>query len=65
MKTVSCNDLGVPNCQFTAKGNALNDLVDQMKQHVQVSHPDYWESKMKDMKDSDITDMIRKKMKEE
>lgn len=38
MKEVSCADLGVADCDYVARGEAAEDVVDEMLEHLEEEH---------------------------
>jgi len=40
MKTLSCKDMGDPSCNFVAKGETDQEVVDTMMAHVKEKHAD-------------------------
>lgn len=63
MKKVSCQDMG-KDCDFVAMAETEDELVRELKTHAQEAHKDFWESKLKDMSDNQIKDMVRPHVKE-
>lgn len=59
---VSCRDMGV-SCDFVAKGETIDEIVKQVKDHAMDKHPEKWEE-MKNMSDEEMKKMIESKVKE-
>lgn len=64
MKSISCRDMGM-DCPWVGKGETLEDLAKQVKDHHMAEHPEYYEDTMKNMSDDEIMDMIEPYVKEE
>ncbi len=43
MKSLSCEDLGIPGCGYAAKGETVDDVKEILFEHASVEHPDYIE----------------------
>jgi len=41
MKSLSCQDLGIPGCGYAAKGETVDDVKEVMFEHASLEHPDY------------------------
>jgi predicted small metal-binding protein len=38
MKEVSCEDLGIENCDYVARGEGAEEVVDEMVTHLEEEH---------------------------
>lgn len=52
-------------CSWSAKAETTEELVMKAKEHAMKEHPDMWESKMKNMTDKEIEEMMKPAIKEE
>ena len=43
MKSLSCRDLGIPGCDYAARGRTVEDVKEVMFEHASAEHPDYLE----------------------
>ncbi len=43
MKSLSCQDLGIPDCGYAAKGETVEDVRAIMFEHASLEHPDFIE----------------------
>lgn len=59
MKTLTCADLGMALCNFVAKGETDQAVMDMMMEHVKVSHPEV----MDKMDMEQMKSMMMSKMK--
>jgi len=67
VKTLTCNDLGTPECEFKAQGESAAEVVEQMFAHANEVHKDKIE-KMKvenNMTPDQIKEMMAIKVREE
>jgi len=60
MKTLSCKDLGTMECDFVAKGETEDEVVNSMMEHAKEMHPEKVgampEEEMKNMMKSQVKD---------
>lgn len=67
MKTLACKDLGLAKCDFVAKGETIDDVVNQVYEHANKAHKNKVDEMMtKDNMTTDqVKDMMASKVKEE
>ena len=44
MKMLSCKSMGDPTCNFVAKGETEEEVMDMMMGHIQEKHPRVYET---------------------
>lgn len=59
MKTLSCADIGIKNCNFVARGNSDDDVIAKAMEHGISAHAD----KMMGMDEEKMTSMMKSKIK--
>lgn len=64
MKTLSCKDLG-DTCEFVAKGETEDEVVQKMKEHAMEHHKEKVDDMLKTMSEKEMEDMLRGKIREE
>jgi predicted small metal-binding protein len=64
MKTLSCGDLGVSSCAFTAKGATEQDVIETMMKHGMEHHKEMMD-KMSDEDKMKMKEDMSAKMKDE
>jgi len=64
MKTIFCKDMGV-DCPWVGKAETMEELMMKTKEHAKMKHPEMWESKMKNMSDKEMEEMMKPYVKEE
>lgn len=67
MKTysLSCKDLGMPQCNFVAKGETKEEVMEMINDHAMKVHAEEMKEKMKSMSKKDMEEMMMDNMKEE
>lgn len=65
MKSLSCKDLGTPECNFVAKGETAEEVVQTMSDHAMQAHADKIAEISKTMTPEQIKAMMMSKVKEE
>lgn len=61
MKTLTCKDMGKPDCDFVAKGETEEEVLNTMFNHVREAHEDVLENNS----ESDLREQMRSNMSEE
>ncbi len=65
MKTLACKDIDPSlNCDYVARGEDMNALMADSKQHVASAHPEKM-AQMADMSEEDMMKMVMPHVKEE
>ena len=64
MKTLACADMGL-TCPFVAQGDNDDDLVAQLTQHGNETHPEEVKVMRAQHDDAEMDAMMRSKIKEE
>jgi len=65
MKTLSCNDLGTPECDFVAKAETAEETMAIMMGHAMSVHKDKIDEIAKTMSHEQIGEMMMSKVKDE
>lgn len=60
MQTLSCKDLGTQDCNFVAKGNTKDEVINKMINHIRPNHADTFE----DTSEEEMRDMLSAHVKE-
>ena len=60
MKTLTCKDLGNETCNFEARGETNEEVVDNMMEHAKVAHP----ADLNKMSESDMREKMEASIKE-
>ncbi|KKQ60849.1 MAG: hypothetical protein US81_C0012G0006 [Parcubacteria group bacterium GW2011_GWE2_38_18] len=61
MKKLSCSDMGVEDCEFIAKGNNDEEVIQRMVMHHKTHHPE----EMQDMSEEDMKESMKEKIENE
>lgn len=48
------------DCDWSAEGENMDDLVEAFRQHVENEHPQMWENRVKDLFPDQIKHMLEK-----
>ncbi len=64
MKMISCADAGA-SCDFVARGETDEAVIEQTMVHVQQVHPDKLEQLKQQMTGEQLLDLMRSMIKEE
>lgn len=62
MFTLSCRDLELDNCSYTARASTENKVILLMMEHAMKTHPEKVKELMIVMTREDIADLMRKKI---
>lgn len=67
MKTLACNDLGTPECEFKAESELAAEVIEKMYAHASEVHKDKLDKMRNEnhMSDDQIKEMMAIKVKEE
>jgi len=65
MKSLSCKDLGTPECDFVAKGETAEGVVQEMADHAMQAHADKIAEMSKTMTPDQMKEMMMSKVKDE
>ena len=65
MYTLSCKDMGIATCDFTAKGKSKEEVVKTVGDHFMKAHPMEAKDAMENMSKEEMNKMILGKVKEE
>ena len=61
MRTLSCKDLGEQSCDYAAKGENDDKVMDEMIAHARIEHPD----KTKNKSEEELKNMMRPEIRNE
>jgi len=64
MKTLSCKDLGAPECNFVAKAETAEGAVKMMSDHAMSAHKDKVAEMAKTMTPAQMNEMMMSKVKD-
>ena len=65
MKKLSCADLGAPQCNYEAKGESDDEVINKMIDHANRAHSDMMKEMQTTMSEDEIKDSFREKITEE
>lgn len=63
MKTLSCRDLGVTDCDFVARGNTPEEVKNNMMNHAKMEHKEMMD-KMSNKEKDEMKEKMDSMMKE-
>lgn len=63
MKTIACKDMGMKNCPWKGEGETTDELVEEVKNHLETDHKDYWDENK--MSEDELKEKVESNEKEE
>lgn len=65
MKNLSCADLGAPQCNYQARGENDEEVINKMIDHANRAHSDMMKEMQRTMSEEEIKDSFKEKISEE
>ena len=65
MKTLTCRNMGVSDCDFVAKGETEEEVINIIREHASSNHPEIMKKMERDMNPSQIENIMRSKIKDD
>ena len=65
MKTLACKDLGMPDCNFVAKGGTNEEVLQKMMDHAKLEHREMMDDMMKKMTVDEMKEMMMEKIEDD
>ena len=65
MKTLSCREMAMVDCDFVAKGQTDEEIVQKMTEHAKMAHKETMGDMMKKMTVDEMREAMTKKIKDD